>query len=240
MEAMMRRWEETVEKVRAAGGRTGVVLQGDTLDCWGLSSFSKSSKRNWQNGRLRQEVDAGMPFFRWLMTTLTGLPAVYILGNHEARIQKFLDDHHTLEGLPGVQFGALTGLDKVGFDIVDHGGRVLLGNKLLIAHGDVLTGWRSPQMVSRNYPDQVTVYGHTHHISSHLRTWYGPDDQPNVRGAYNIGHMSLRPEYYYDCDWQLGFAEIEFLEPKRQGGDPYFSVHQRICLPGPRGGVIVA
>ncbi len=236
----MNHWECRAAEVASKGGRAGIILQGDTLDCWGLSSFSKSSKRNWKNGRLKQEVDAGMPFFRWCKGNSFELPWIYILGNHEARIQKFLDDNHTLEGLPGTEFGALTGLDKLGVDVVEHGGRVLLNDNLIVCHGDRLTGWKSPQMVARSYPEQITVYGHTHHIASALRTSYSPDDKPRVRGAYNIGHLSLRPEYYSDPDWQLGFVEIEFLEPSRRGGNPYYSVHQRLCLPGPRGGVIVA
>lgn len=232
---------ERAARVRKAKGRVGVCLQGDTLDLWGLSSFSKSSKRVWQSGRIKQEVDAAWPFFEWCAKITHELPWVMILGNHEARAQRFLDDHHTLDGLPGVEFGALTGIDKLPVELVDHGGRLLLGNRLVVCHGDRLTGWKSVTAVARNYPDQVTVYGHTHHIASHLRTIYGPDDKPRVLGAYNIGHLSMRPEYYADPDWQLGFAEIEFLPgPLRHGGQPFFSVHQRQVLTNARGEVTVA
>lgn len=225
---MMDHWDVRRGKVTEVKRDTVVIPQGDTLDCYGVSKFTKASQKVWLHGQVAKEVAKARPFLHWAVAG--GTHAVLIPGNHENRLKRITDDNPGLEGLPGVTFGVLTGLNDIeGLDILDHGSRVLLGDKCVVAHGDKLTGWKTARAIANNYPDQVTVYGHTHQISSFLRTVYDAEGNPAVRGAYNVGHLSAIPEYVSDPSWQLGFAEIEF-HGDRGGGRPFFSVHQHMIF----------
>lgn len=228
------------EQYEAAGLRCGVVLQGDTLDCYGLSRYPKKAARLWASYRLRDEVNAARPFLEWAGGTELG--AAMILGNHEKRLLDTLDQHPELHGAAGVEFGAITGLSSVpGLEILDHGARVCLGDKVVVCHGDTDRFPRAAHLVARKYPDHVTLWGHTHQIASHLMTTYDTGGEPQVRGAYNVGHLCdvAQQEYTDEPSWQAGFAVVEFFGD-RGGGRPFFRVTQHLVVRGADGKAVVA
>lgn len=218
--------------------RSKSVLQGDTFDLWGLSRFPKKAKRLWDNAQLMAEVDAGRPFLKWAAGMSDGCDM--ILGNHEKRLEAVLDDNPTLCGCPGIEFGAMTGLSDIeGLEILDWNTQVWIGDKVCIRHGDAPGFPKTCQAVVKKYPDQVTIFGHTHRIASAFSTVYGPNGDGQVRGAYNVGHLSLLPEYYDDPDWQLGFMEIEFFGD-RGNGEPFFRCIQHHIFRDSKGNCHVA
>ena len=215
--AMMEWWDK-----KTWMRRRGVVPQGDSLDLWGLSRYPKSAKKIWTDSQLMKEADAARPFLEWASAQPLGCKM--ILGNHEKRLEAVLDENPSLHGCPGVEFGAMTGLDDIeGLEILDWNSQVWLGDKCCIRHGDAPGFPKTCSAVCKKYPDQVTLFGHTHRLGAEFVTVYGDDGLPQVRGAYNVGHLSLLPEYYDDPDWHLGFAEIEFFGD-RGNGQPFFRV----------------
>jgi hypothetical protein len=194
--------------------RYGVIGQGDTLDCHHLSKHPKDVRK----ARLAQEVESFRPWAENWAESPLGF--TMILGNHEARVRRLIMEYMPdLEGLPGAEFGKLTGLDDIeGLEILGHGDRILLGKKTIVEHGDKMrggkTGNKSPEAVLRDYPDQVTIYGHTHKASTRYVTVWGPDG-PAVRGAINVGTFQREEEaedFAPDANWQVAFVEWQALE----------------------------
>lgn len=225
---------------RAPHHRRGVVFQGDTLDCWGSSRYPKAARRLHNQSRLADEVRAARPLLEWAGDQ--PLRATMILGNHEDRLNELLDGHPELHGASGASFGALTGLDTVpGLEILGHGDWVCLGDAVAICHGDADRFPRKAAAVAAKYPDQVTLWGHTHHAEAYYLTVYGVDGRPHVRGAVNVGHLSLveEQEYTADPNWQQGFAVVEFFGD-RGDGRPFFRVEQHMVLRDRAGRAVVA
>ena len=205
--------------------RTGLLLQGDTLDCYGLSRFGKRAKKFWDAGRLMYGVNSARPLIEWGARMPLG--ATMILGNHDLWASSFVNDNPALDGCPGVAFGSLTGLSDIdGLEILGHGDKVLLGDKVVVCHGDTL-GAKTPASIVAKYPDQTTVLGHYHRVWSQLRTVYGPDGEAGYRGAHCVGMLAssrATEDYAPDGDMQLGFGVVEFFGPLRTNGQPHFRV----------------
>ena len=241
----MVRWFEEEYGWRGNESRRGVILQGDTLDCYGLSRYPKRAARLWADSRLKDEVASATPFLTWAGSLPLG--CTMILGNHEDRLNDLLDGHPELHGSNGANFAAMTGLSSIpGLDVLDHGSRVCLGDKVVICHGDVDRFPRRPHLVAAKYPDHVTLWGHTHQVSHHAITVYDSAGAPQVRGAYNVGHMCnvAAQDYTDDPSWQTGFAVVEFFGERGGEGQgsprPFFRVQQHLVFRDSEGRAVVA
>lgn len=220
--------------------RTGVIFQGDNLDCFGLSRFGKRAKKFWDVGRLKRGVDEFRPIATWGAKHELG--ALMNLGNHEYWCTQFVDANPALEGCPGVEFGALTGLNDVeGLEILDYDSRILLGDKVVVCHGHGL-GARTLGGIVTKYPDQFSLIGHYHSIQYLSRTVYGPDGEPQIRGAATCGMLASYEaveDYAPDPNMQQGFAVVEFFGD-RGNGQPFFRVDQHIIVKDIKGRAYVA
>lgn len=209
--ASMQEWWEN-RKQAGFWTKTGVLPQGDTIDPIGLSPYPKPAAKYWDAGKLMHAVDAALPFLKWAAGHDLG--ATMILGNHEKwaldAVSKALPE---LDGCPGIEFGALTGLDAIdGLEILPYESRVLLGDKCVVLHGKECPN--DPQATLRKFPDQFTVRGHDHKVYKIHRTVYGPDGEPAIRGVCSVGMLAARAaysDYARYGDFQLGFAVIEFF-----------------------------
>jgi len=113
--------------------RAGVVNNGDILDCYGLSRWGKRAKRFWSEGQLMAGVNAARPFLEWAARFDLSL---LNLGNHEYWCTRFVNDTPGLEGCPGVEFAALTGLGDIdGLEILDYDTKIVINDKCVITHG---------------------------------------------------------------------------------------------------------
>lgn len=216
---------------RAAGiwNRLGVVLTGDTIDPFGLSRFKKPAKKLWDHGKLMGAVEAARPFLTWAAKTELG--CTMILGNHEKWLYDALDDLPALEGCPGLEFGALTGLaDIEGLEILDVGSKVLLGDKTVVTHGQGLP--KTAAGTLRKYSDQFTVRGHDHSVYAQYTTIWAPTGEPQVRGVTGVGFLGgpdSYEDYCEDPDMQLGFGVIEFFG-RRANGFPFFRCDHHLIV----------
>lgn len=232
IDAMVHWFEVTYPSPRRY--RRGVILQGDTIDTHSISRFPRKAQRLAAFPRLIDEAATARPFLEWAGEQV--LQAVYVPGNHEDWVTDLVDGQPGLSGAPGMDWPNLTGLGDIeGMDFVPYGTWVVLGRKCVVLHGDGLPG--KPHLMARKFPDQVTVYGHTHALGSHYTTVYDPDGGAGVRGAINVGHMSRTDghEYTVKPDWQTGFAVVEFF-----GERPYFRVQTHQVLKDRQGRCNVA
>jgi hypothetical protein len=206
----------------AQPGRKGVILQGDTVDTHSISHHRRRADRLAAFPRLVDEVKPARPFLAWAGSQPLG--AVYIPGNHEDWVTDLIDEQPGLSGAPGMDWANLTGLGDIpGVEFVPYGTWVALGKKLVVLHGDGLPA--KPHLMTAKFPDQVTVYGHTHALGAHFQTVYDSQGGCGVRGAINVGHMSTtsKHEYVSHPNWQQGFAVAEFFGEK-DAISPFFRV----------------
>lgn len=223
--AMIEWWEG--QKIHY--GKTGVIFQGDTLDPLGVSKYPVPAAKHWDAARIRVGVDAARPILEY--AGKHDLPPVYLPGNHEDWIQQCLDKLPAFHGLPGVEFGALTGFNSVsGLEILKYKDRILLGDKLVVVHGKELPN--AIDAAIRKYPDQFTVRGHDHRVYKVYNTVYDAAGDPGIRGLCSVGMLADRraySDYADDPNFQLGFAVLSFFG-RRRSGQPFFSVEEHVIV----------
>ena len=187
----------------------GVILNGDVVDNYSISNFNKDPLKR---ADLQREVDeAGA-----LMMQLTGHERIWLGGNHEDRLRRYLWDHPEIAGLEALTFEALFNVKKYGFTFYPYGKQWMLG-KLMVTHGFMV---RSHSGVSAKAHFErlgtSVLIGHTHRLGIYYKT--------NVRGqhaAYENGCLCrLDPEYVQSPDWQQGFSVVTV------GDGGYFAVQQ--------------
>lgn len=223
-----------------------VVVGGDGLDMNCLSKHAKESARTVQHATILEEVAGG----RWLLDWFASKQTDYILGNHEDRLKRWVDDNPAFHGSVASNFAKICEL-PAGLNIVEQGGEVRLGN-LAFVHGDAEfkkgTGGAHPaaKLLSM-LPDQSTICGHLHRMAQACRTTRDEDGIPRTRRAWTMGHMSVEEMHYgyvsKNPNWQVGFALIRvFWEGERprwtvypievlfdRYNRPYLEFEGRVC-----------
>lgn len=208
-------------------GVTHVIAGGDILDMHCISEHPKDPDRILAAGTLLEEVESG----RWLLNWFATRPCVFIQGNHEGRLDRFIAKH--APALYGTAAGSLKALAQLpsGIEVlpwVDGTSEVRLGN-LSMCHLDGEfkrgTGGKNPaQRVLEMLPDQSTMGGHVHRISQARRTSKDEHGVPRTRAAWTSGHMSHEHKHHAYAgkvpNWQMGFILIRvFWERSATQGD---------------------
>jgi predicted phosphodiesterase len=76
-----------------------VILGGDMLDFSCISSHNRDNLRRIESRRLQKEFDAGNKYLDALQRAVGNIPIVYLEGNHEFRVERYIDVNPQLEGL---------------------------------------------------------------------------------------------------------------------------------------------
>src|SRR3990167_10404056 len=110
----------------------GVVLNGDIVDCYSLSEFSKNPLVDYTLAREAREAAA-------LLHRLAKVSKErwWIGGNHEDRLRRAVWKNPEFSELNELQFPELFHLTDNGFRWKPYGGVIRLG-KLLVTHGDMV------------------------------------------------------------------------------------------------------
>lgn len=183
---------------------TDLVLPGDVFDVWGLSSHEQPADRLFSSGRLEEELAAAHPFLEWARRFRS---TTYLPGNHEARAGRLSTKIPALHGWTWDRVLEMWRHPHI--TCLPEHTHIKVG-PCSIQHGDKLKGAATgPHAVLNHYPDQVTIYGHTHRLGGVYRTaWkFG---KPKLYGAFNAGHLSDLSKQTYTSypNWQLGFLLV--------------------------------
>lgn len=192
-----------------------VVIGGDWLDFYQLSRFINDPGRKLQ---LQDDIDACRACVAELRRCARGAKIFYLLGNHEARLQKHLwGTESPLTSLRGLRVPQLLDLPALGVQWVESG--ILRWPSMVFKHGNIVrakAGDSAKAEMERLWRSGVS--GHTHRLAQVYRR--------NDAGAYTWVEAGclcdLDPEYAEGqvMDWQHGlvYAEVE------KGGNR-FTVH---------------
>lgn len=185
---------------------SGVVLNGDIVDCYTLSEFTKSP---FTRSVLHDEIELADDLMGWASGFAKPDRRIWIGGNHEDRVRRYVWGHApSLGTVPTLQFDELFRLKKRGFRWVPYGGWVTLG-RLVVTHGSMVR--QHSAYSARAHYDRFgasVLIGHTHRMGQyHIRTAL-LDHVAVENGCL----CSLTPEYDSYPNWQQGFALVHVHE----------------------------
>lgn len=109
-----------------------VILNGDIVDFFDVSSFDKDPQRMYS---LQNELDLAEKFFKKLRKLLPVADIYFVKGNHEDRMERYLQRHSELFTLNALKIPALLQLDKFNIKYKPKG---LKFGSLKIIHGDLI------------------------------------------------------------------------------------------------------
>lgn len=182
----------------------GIILNGDIIDAYQLSEFSKDPL---EAATIRSEQrQAGR-----LMSRLSrvGTERWWVGGNHEDRLRRYLWNHAPkFAGLSELTFPSLFHLGDYGFKWKEYGAHIDLG-KLMVTHGSMVSkhSGQSGKSHMEKYGTSILI-GHTHRLGVYYKR-----DVRGVHAAYENGCLCrLDPEYDQHPNWQAGFSVCHVAE----------------------------
>jgi predicted phosphodiesterase len=132
-----------------------VVIMGDFIDCLAVSHWSKDPRRAQS---LKQEVDKAKSY----LDRITARRKVFIAGNHEDRLQRYLQEKAP-ELLEFVDIPSLLDLEKKKWEYVPYKASTTIG-KIHITH-DVGSAGRYNAYKALDTFQASIVTGHTHRLA---------------------------------------------------------------------------
>lgn len=197
-----------------------VFLLGDMLDCTGFGTYRY--RLTDPKSFLKTELDDWHEFATLLRSTVPKAELVYIEGNHEARVAKWVDDHPVLTGLPDMDLNNLLRLKDYGFS---NDGKMVLdaylaNNEVIFTHG-IHTGSNKAGFAARFEMARYGISGFTGH--THRLAQYFERSKRMLRVWHECGHMQEWQPHYLKAfpNWQQGLAAGEAA---RDGNDFYGEV----------------
>jgi hypothetical protein len=193
------------------------ILNGDILDCKGLSKYAKDPT---EVDILQEEIDMTRRFIRQVRRSMgiTGLPAEdgrgrrikYTMGNHETRLERYLQDNApALRSLTALSIPSLLEFDE--HDVEFYRDEIVLAERNLVVHHGTMVRKGSgmsarAELEKRRF--QVSSYSnHTHRMGVTYATLPYSD---RVLGGWEGGCLhKLETEYVRHPDWQHGMGIIQ-------------------------------
>lgn len=173
-----------------------IILNGDILDFYDVSSFDKDPSRI---NSLQAEINLAQKFFKKLRDLSPNSRIVFVKGNHSERIERYLKKHPELYSLDALKLPNLLGLDKFNIEYKDKGFK--LGG-LKIIHGDIVrkySGYSARAEMEKH--DSSGISSHTHRGSA----YYYRTPERYLAWFESFCLCDLNPEYINEPNWQQGF-----------------------------------
>lgn len=182
------------------------VINGDFMDFWEISKFSKVPKAGLS---LRDEIDMARDVLGQIRKIIPNTRIIYIEGNHEFRLRKYIiDNAKELYSLQGINVEEQLGLKELlieyvpclkGFSKFSHNDWKI--GDLCIGHYDKATKYSAFQLL--DILGISFIQGHTHHFSIASKSFR---DGREIMGVEHGCACSLNPSYVNFPNWQQGFS----------------------------------
>jgi predicted phosphodiesterase len=184
-----------------------ILLNGDTIDFYGLSRFMKDPRKR----SVAHELQATRDFLDIL--SQFGAKIYFKIGNHEERYEHYLMRvAPELLGVREFELKHLLGLDARGIDLIGDK-RIIKANNLNIVHGHEFgQSIFSPVNVARGLflrGKVSAMQGHNHSVSEHTESNMNGD----IITTWSLGCLcELNPAYLPINKWSHGFAIVDLSE----------------------------
>jgi predicted phosphodiesterase len=187
-----------------------IVLNGDVMDCYPVSSFIKEVGMP----SLREEIEMTKAFFTYLRELFPEIPIYYKLGNHEERVKNYLlRQAKEFSDVDNLKFENLLSLEEFRIELVNR--EIIKLGKLNVLHGHEMgESVFSPVNPARGMflkAKSSTIFGHNHQVSHHSENNINGEST----GVWSMGCLcSLSPDYrpYAYTKWSHGFACVDVNE----------------------------
>jgi len=184
-----------------------IVLNGDIMDCYPVSSFIKEVGMP----SLREEIEMTKTFFAYLRELFPIIPIYYKLGNHEERVRNYLlRNAKEFSDVDNLKFENLLGLSEFKINLVNR--EIIKLGKLNVLHGHEMgESVFSPVNPARGMflkAKSSTIFGHNHQVSHHSENNINGEST----GVWSMGCLcTLSPDYrpYAYTKWSHGFACVD-------------------------------
>lgn len=178
-----------------------IVLQGDFMDVSALSAWDNDKKRKMEGQRFIKECNLANQELDYLQQNCKEL--IYIGGNHEFRIDRYLDKNPEMEGLIDLPV-VLNFKKRPKLKYTPYDGSCKLG-KLNVTHiGN--TNQNHAKKTLEQWMDNV-CYCHTHQAQSFFRT--GKNKHPIM--AYCLGTLGNKAPEYMVGKWTNWISEFAVI-----------------------------
>jgi predicted phosphodiesterase len=180
-----------------------ILLNGDTVDFYGLSRFQKDPRKR----SVAHELQALNEFLDVLKQFEAKI--IYKLGNHDERYEHYLmHKAPELLGIPEFKFENLLKAGERKMNVIGEK-RIIKANKLNIIHGHEYPSVFSPVNIARGLYMKGKVsamQGHNHQSSTHVET----DMNGDIVTTWSLGCLcELNPAYMPLNKWNHGFAIVD-------------------------------
>jgi predicted phosphodiesterase len=191
-------------------GVDSVYLNGDTLDFYQASNFTKSGSMM----SVREEI-ALFHDFIGILNDILGVPIVFKVGNHEERMDVYiLRNAPILEEFEEVGLKRLLKLNELGIEFVTGRQKTYMGKLLVVHNHEAGRSVFAPVNPARGMFLRYkcdSLGGHHHQSSEHFES----NLRGELIGCFSTGCLcQMTPEYspFAFTKWNHGFAIVEVFE----------------------------
>lgn len=201
-----------------------IIILGDMLDMYSLSRFTK--KPELLEGGIIRELTLGREFLEKIRQLQPRADIIFILGNHERRLEKYICDHApALSGL--IEYSSALGLKELDIKLVD--GMHKMGHVNFFHGVKVCSESAASARAHFATYNMSMVIGHTHRLGSYFKT--------NLSTTYSVHEAgclcSLEPHYLDGkpfANWQQGFVVV-YIDKKTKWYFPVeFPIVNHTCV----------
>ncbi len=205
-----RRTMEAVENLMGDYKWDEVVHLGDFLDLDCISAHNKENLRAVETKRLFYEYNEGQEVLDHWKELAPKAKFTLIEGNHEHRVQRYIDASPQLEGMIEVPVGLDLAKKKINWVPFWSTGQTYDIGKATFLHGGKTTNFHTKTM-AYNYGRNI-FYGHTHDVQSYSVETAGHNSTYVAQSVgclckYDQPYMRGRPS-----KWQQAVTVIDFYD----------------------------
>ena len=179
-----------------------IVINGDFIDCFSISSFAKKPG----GPVLQDELDEGLEILDQLRRYCPLSEITYTEGNHEERLRRLVKEQHGLYRLRAWALESLLEFDRLGIEYLDYGVIKWFGD-LAVYHGQYVSGhagYTARRELERG-GFRYVITGHVHRMGLHHRKGY----TGNKIALENGGLFDIEQcDYMMNPNWMNGFCIV--------------------------------
>lgn len=185
-------------------GATGLLLNGDILDCYQVSSHHREPSKP----RMREEIEKGRQLLEYLRGTFPRARIIYKVGNHEERLARYLQAKaEEVYDLEEIHLQALLRVQQFGIEWVQDRRVIMLG-KLPVIHGHEYQGGGGVMPARWLFlrTGESAMMGHFHQPTYYTFCTISGKEV----GMWSVGCACHRsPQYRPLNQWGHGWAVVE-------------------------------